>query len=142
MIGGHPDGLPTLFIDRSLGRRQVPDMLRAAGLRLHTLAEVYGIPADETIADVEWLTRAGREGWVVLMKDERIRYRPAERAAVLDHSVRAFCLTSGNLRATDMASLYLGVLDRIAAACAAPGPFLYGVSRQGLRLLDLTSRTG
>src|SRR5882757_5050165 len=89
MATGHPEGLPELFLDRSLGRRQVPDLLRAAGLRLRTLAEVYGIPADETIDDVDWLTRAGLEGWVVLMKDERIRYRPAERAALVDHRVRA-----------------------------------------------------
>ena len=87
---GHPEGLPELFLDRSLGRRQVPELLRAAGLRLRTLAEVYGIPADETIPDVDWLARAGREGWVVLMKDDRIRYRPVERAAVIDHRVRAF----------------------------------------------------
>ena len=85
MTSGHPDGLPELFLDRSLGRRQVPDLLREAGLHLRTLAEVYGIPADETIADVDRLARAGGEGWVVLMKDERIRYRPAERAALVDH---------------------------------------------------------
>jgi hypothetical protein len=130
MTTGHPDGLPELFLDRSLGRRQVPDLLRAAGLRLRTLAEVYGIPADETIADVDWLTRAGRENWVVLMKDERIRYRPAERAALVDHRVRAFCLTSGNLRA-EMVQLYLAVLAKLTTACAAPGPFLYVVSRAG-----------
>ncbi|MGH3718239.1 MAG: hypothetical protein ACRDRI_05225 [Pseudonocardiaceae bacterium] len=40
---GHPEGLPELFLDRSLGRRQVPDLLRGAGLRLRTLAEVYGV---------------------------------------------------------------------------------------------------
>jgi hypothetical protein len=137
MTTGHPDGLPTLFLDRSLGRRQVPDLLRAAGLRLRTLAEVYGIPADETIADVDWLTRAGCEGWVVLMKDERIRYRPAERAALVDHRVRAFCLTSGNLRAAEMAEQYIAVLDKLTAACAAEGPFLYVVSRSGLRRVDL-----
>ncbi|WP_219419594.1 hypothetical protein [Pseudonocardia nigra] len=141
MTEGHPDGLPVLFLDRSLGRRQVPDLLRSEGLQLHTLAEIYGIPADETIADVDWLARAGREGWAVLMKDERIRYRPAERAAVIEHRVRAFCLTSGNLRAQDMASLYLGVLGRLVTACAEPGPFLYAISRQGLRRLDLTMRT-
>ncbi len=138
MTTGHPDGLPTLFLDRSLGRRQVPDLLRTAGLHLHTLAEVYGIPADETIADVDWLARAGSEGWVVLMKDERIRYRPAERAALVDHRVRAFCLTSGNLRAGEMAQLYLAVLDKLTATCAAtPGPFLYVVSRSGLRRIDI-----
>jgi hypothetical protein len=59
MQAGHPESLPELFLDRSLGRRQVPDLLRAGGLRLRTLAEVYGVPTDETIADVEWLARAG-----------------------------------------------------------------------------------
>jgi hypothetical protein len=139
MTTGHPEGLPELFLDRSLGRRQVPDLLRSAGLRLRTLAEVYGIPADETIVDVEWLARAGREGWVVLMKDERIRYRPAERAALVDHQVRAFCLTSGNLRAAEMAQLYIAVLDKLTAACAALGPFLYVVSRSGFRPIDIGS---
>ena len=35
----HPNGLPDLFLDRSLGRHMVPSALRAAGLRLTTLAE-------------------------------------------------------------------------------------------------------
>jgi hypothetical protein len=74
---GHPEGLPDLFLDRSLGRRQVPALLREAGLRLHTLAEVYGVPADEDVADTAWLELAGHRGWPVLMKDERIRYRPS-----------------------------------------------------------------
>lgn len=51
----HPDGLPDLFLDRSLGRIKVPGLLRASELRLVTLAEHYGIPADETIVDEEWL---------------------------------------------------------------------------------------
>ena len=71
------------------------------------------------------------------MKDERIRYRPAERAAVIDHQVRAFCLTSGNLRAAEMAELYLKFLKQLTAACAEPGPFLYVVSRAGLRQVHL-----
>jgi PIN like domain len=69
--GGHPARLPERFVDRSLGRVQVPRILRAAGLRLMTLAERYGRPADESVTDVEWLEEAGRRDWVV-MKDERI----------------------------------------------------------------------
>jgi len=38
-----------------------------------------------------------------VLKDERIRYRPSERAAVVAHRVQAFCLTGGNLRAAAMA---------------------------------------
>lgn len=133
MTGGHPDHLPDLFLDRSLGRRQVPRLLRASGLRLKTLAEVYGVPADEDVADVDWLQRCGEEGWVVLMKDERIRYRTVEHEVLRYHGVRAFCLTSGNLRAEHMAQQYLDVLGEMAAACREPGPFLFVVSRAGLR---------
>ena len=45
----HPAGLPDLFIDRSLGRKKVPAILQGARLRLRTLAEVYGIPADQPV---------------------------------------------------------------------------------------------
>jgi hypothetical protein len=33
---------PEFFIDRSLGRFTVPQELRACGLVVHTMAEVYG----------------------------------------------------------------------------------------------------
>jgi hypothetical protein len=125
MTAGHPEGLPEFFVDRSLGRRQVPDLLRAAGVRLRTLAEVYGIPADEAVEDVDWLAHAGAQGWTVLMKDERIRYRAAEREALLAHNVQAFRLNRGDLRAAEMAETYIRVLPRIVVACQEPGPFLY-----------------
>jgi hypothetical protein len=75
----HPDGLPELFLDRSLGRKKVPELLRAEGIRLITLAEHYGIPNDETIADTEWLQLCGERSWLAVMKDDRIRYVGAER---------------------------------------------------------------
>jgi len=40
-------GGPHFFVDRSLGRIRVPGRLRANGWYLTTLAEHYGIPADE-----------------------------------------------------------------------------------------------
>jgi len=84
----HPAGLPDLFIDRSLGRIQVPGLLRAAGLRLVTLAEHFGTPADEKVADTTWLAEVGQRGWVALMKDENIRRNRAERMAVKQYAVR------------------------------------------------------
>ncbi len=44
---------PKFFVDRSLGRIRVPGLLREAGWSLVTLAEHYGIPQDEQIADLE-----------------------------------------------------------------------------------------
>ena len=93
----HPDGLPDLFLDRSLGRVKVPGLLRDAGLRLITLAEHYGIPADESVTDAEWLELAGQQGWGVFAKDKRVRYNPAERAAIERFEVRYFYLSGRSL---------------------------------------------
>ena len=72
------------------------------------------------------------EGWAVLMKDERIRYRKVEQDALRTGRVRAFCLSSGNLRAEHMAEQFLDVLDEMTGGCREPGPFLFVVSRSGL----------
>lgn len=133
----HPDGLPDLFIDRSLGRIQVPRLLRDAGLRLVTLAEHYGIPEDEKIADVEWLELAGHNGWVVFLKDARIRGRTVERRAVQQYGVRCFCISRQSLSAPEMADRYLRHLDAITAACAEPGAFIYLVHETRIERLDL-----
>jgi len=117
---------PEFFVDRSLGRRDVPSALRRAGWILRTHAEVFGA-RDEQVADVEWLELCGREGWIVLTKDQRIRYRPAEIAAVRRYGVKAFVVASGNLTAADQAGRLIGNAERIATAAAADGPFLYAV---------------
>lgn len=133
----HPDGLPDLFLDRSLGRIKVPRLLRAAGLRLLTLSEHYGIPADEGVADDEWLELAGRRGWVVFMKDTRIRYNRAEREAVKAHRVRCFCLANQSLAGDEMAARFLDNLAAIERACEEPGPFIYAVHQTRIEKLPI-----
>lgn len=135
----HPSGLPELFLDRSLGRIQVPHLLREVGLRLVTLAEHYGVPADENVMDVEWLELAGRNRWVVFMKDARIRGRAAERNAVTEFAVRCFCITRQDLTATKMAQRYIEHLPAITAACTEPGPFIYAVHKHRIERLTLES---
>ena len=135
----HPAGLPDFFLDRSLGRVKVPGLLRDAGLRLTTLSEHYGVPGDERIADEEWLEFAGSRGWIVLMKDKRIRYRPHERGAIEQFRVRCFCLAGRNLPADEMADRFLRCLPAIVEACHSPGPFLYVVYKEQIRKLDLGS---
>jgi hypothetical protein len=88
------DSSPELFIDRSLGRHVVPDALRRAGATVHATADVYGERIGQGLPDEEWLSDAGRRGWVVLMKDARVRYRPAQLDAIATFGVRAFCLAT------------------------------------------------
>jgi len=71
------------------------------------------------------------------MKDERIRYRPAERGAVLGHGVRAFYLTSGNLTGQQMADLFLTHRQMIWQRAAESGPGLFAVSPGSIRHIDL-----
>jgi PIN like domain len=76
---------PEFFLDRSLAGR-VAESLRAASWNVRTHIEVYG-GRDEGVEDVEWLELCGREGWIALTKDRRVRYRPFEIAAVRRHRV-------------------------------------------------------
>ena len=53
------------------------------------MAEHYGTPADEQIADVQWIEDAAIHGWPILMKDKRIRYRRTEIDAVVQHEAQS-----------------------------------------------------
>ncbi len=133
----HPAELPDLFIDRSLGRIQVPALLRAAELRLVTLAEHYGIPVDQKVRDAAWLQLVGERGWVALMKDRSVRSNRAEREAVKRYAVRCFCIPRQDLTAQEMADRFLHNLGAMAAACREPSPFMYTVNARRLRPLPL-----
>lgn len=83
--------------------------------------------------DEEWLEVAGREGWIVLTRDKRIRWHPAELEAFRNHKVVVFALVSGNMSAVETADLisrlYLKIL-RLAAQ--AKPPVLFRVTRTGV----------
>ena len=125
---------PEYFIDRSLGRHVVPDALRAAGAIAHVMADVYGERIGQGLKDTEWLQEAGGKGWVVLMKDDKIRYRPAELDALMAAGVRAFCLTNANLGGRAMAQRFVTQLPRInQIAVSRSGPYIYGVYADDVR---------
>ena len=112
-------------------------MLREAGLRLITLAEHYGIPADENIRDEEWLELASSQNRVVFMKDKRIRYKAREREVVDRFGVRCFCLANQQLAAAEMADRFLNNLNAITQACQEEGPFIFAVYTNRIERLPL-----
>ena len=95
------------FLDRSLGRKAVPEALRADGWDVITLAEHYGMPADEQVADTDWIEEAAKHEWPILMKDKRIRHRQAEITAVTEHKARCFVITRGDIPSADMARRFI-----------------------------------
>jgi predicted nuclease of predicted toxin-antitoxin system len=82
--------------------------------------------------DRVWLQKAGEQGWVILTKDQRLRYRPLEIAALRAGNARVFVLTAGNLRGIEIASVFLVALPRICKVLHSKrGPFLARVSKSG-----------
>jgi hypothetical protein len=73
-----------------------------------------------------------------------VRYRKTEIAALLAAKVRAFVLTSGNLRADEMAEAFVKALPRMERLLKKMrGAFVAGVTRSGSTqlLLDPGART-
>lgn len=120
------------FIDRSLGRVAVPAALRDDGWSVVTLAEHYGMPRDEQVADTEWIADAASRGWPVLMKDKRIRHREAEIEAVIRYKAKCFVITRGDLASADMARRFTTNKQAIFRTAQLPGPYIYSVQQDRL----------
>jgi hypothetical protein len=110
-------GSPVYFVDRCLGKG-VRDALRAAGANAEYLDDHFATDA----ADVDWLPKVARRGWIVLTKDKRIRRATDERKALIDHGARYFALTSGSMPGPAMGALLVAALPAIERVVSAvPG---------------------
>jgi hypothetical protein len=141
-----PDRPPKFFLDRSLGRKALPEFLRADGWDLLTLAEHYGVPADQQVADTEWIQEAAKQGWPILMKDKRIRHRRVEIDAVVAHRARCFVITRGDLTSEEMANRFISNKLAIFKAVALQGcrpsgaVHLLGANRQAVAAVPTLTR--
>lgn len=116
------------FLDRNLGTKHVASALRAAGVTV----EVHNDHFPQDARDEIWLPEVGKRGWIVLTKDDRIRYRPAEFAAVIDAHVALFALASGNFNGQEMAPAFVAALPRMAHVLDTyRPPFIAKVTRSG-----------
>ncbi|MFI7059656.1 hypothetical protein ACIBL3_01625 [Kribbella sp. NPDC050124] len=78
-------------MDVGLGGIAIPELVRRLGSKALTKHEVFG---RRTVEDTEWIAWADAEDLVVLTKDDAIRRRPLERAALARSGLRVFCLTN------------------------------------------------
>jgi predicted nuclease of predicted toxin-antitoxin system len=117
-----PDGT-VFFIDRSI---------RTELIKSGLVVEIHDDHFARDEEDRVWLRTAGERGWVVLTKDQRLRSRPLEIAALRASNARVFVLTAGNLRGSEIAAVFLKALPRIHGILRLrPGPFLTRISQSG-----------
>lgn len=118
----------TLFVDRDLWSRTLDATPREAGIPFVAHRDRF---AHDT-PDAQWLAAAAEHGWVIVTRDQRIRYRANEVAAVRRGRLHLFALSSGNLSAAESARIVVAAWPRIRAAVRdhAP-PMLWRIDRSG-----------
>jgi hypothetical protein len=123
-----PPELPPLFLDASLGKKIVAEALRRAGATVYVHDELFGPGTPDEL----WLRRAGTEGWLVVTKDRRIRYRKNEHEAVRRWNVGVVVLISKDLTGAGMASLLVSAVPSIKKFIAGNrAPFVAALTRDG-----------
>lgn len=118
-----------IFIDRSVPKG-VAEAIKKVRDDVVWLEDKF--PRD--VPDEEWLARAGDEGWLVIVRDKKIRTRPGERGKIIQHSVGCFIL---NQKQDPTRWQYLQLLARTIDEmeekfATTPRPFIYTVDKSGV----------
>ena len=118
--------IPTLFLDRNLGKKIIPQRLLSEGIPVEVHDDHLAIDAP----DEEWIALVGGKNWVAVTKDRNILYRSGELDSVAKHSARVVVIRMKNATGPDMADLLANARDRIARfAEEVPAPFVAGLYR-------------
>jgi predicted nuclease of predicted toxin-antitoxin system len=122
---------PVFFVDRCVGKGVVL-ALRSAGAQVEAHDDHYA--QDEP--DEKWITDVAGRGWVILTKDKNIRRRAGEREALVTASARIITLTSGNMRGTEMAAVFVRHLTEMEELVPSqPAPFVAILGPGGMQVV-------
>lgn len=106
----------------------MPNALRGAGYE----CEIHDDHFDSDTEDEVWLRDLAGRKWVVLTKDEKIRYRPLEITALRNAGLRVFVVICGNVTGAATAQVILRSMPKIIAfARRKRAPFLCYVYKDG-----------
>ena len=117
-----------IFVNGSIPQ-SVADELRRIGKDARAKIELF--PADTK--DPVWLRAVGVNGWLGITRDAKIRTRPAERQAIMEHSAGCFILTYRNdLKRAAIVQLVLDNIEEMEEKFrTTPRPFIYTVTGAG-----------
>ena len=98
------------------------------------MEDVFGDDPNWRKDDV-WIPEVTSRGWVILMKDDKIRTKPHERQSLVKSGARVFRITNAHMRGVDMAERLATHYGKIIRLSGKPGPYVYGVYRDDVRRL-------
>ncbi len=108
------------FTDRDLGV-QFPGILRDAGLTVERHRDHFSHDCD----DETWLREVAAMGWVALTHDSRIRYKPNELVAIVEHKATLLVVV-GQARYAELARQFVNTLPRVLEFLNAHRPPVIG----------------
>jgi hypothetical protein len=124
---------PTLFIDRCAWSSALGLALNAAGIPFVEHGERFAADAPDEV----WLEGVAGTGWLVVTRDQRIRYKVNEQAAAVRAGLHLFVFTQGGLRALQTADLLVAAypsMVRMAATHLPPAFYSIQLGGQVVRL--------
>jgi hypothetical protein len=133
---------PTLLLDENLSSSDIAQVLRKFplewGIELHTDHFPRGL------SDVEVIQGCADRQWSLISCDDRIRYVPQNKAAVLRCRVRAFMFGKGNYQGVEYAAaLVVGRAHIVNAIRRSSGHLLARIQRDGdVQILEPKAPTG
>ncbi|MBL8226040.1 MAG: hypothetical protein JNM50_12005 [Chromatiales bacterium] len=137
---GPPEPSPTFYIDEFIYSSALVSELTANGIPFDRVGATVPFGA----SDDAWLAHCGKHGYLALTRDQRIRYRPIEKQALIDHAVGCFTFTGGQATAAQCTARIVELAPKMRSIAATQKrPFLYtfGLSTE-LSKVTLRSRDG
>jgi hypothetical protein len=123
-----PERLVIYLDENHCNNRHILAVLRTAEIAVERHLDHFsrGTP------DEDWLPLVGKNGWILLTTDKRIRYRANEREAVVRHKVRMFYFSKNDISGEQMGAALRKAIPEIKRLYdKVEPPFFAAITRNG-----------
>lgn len=121
------------LIDENISKK-VAAALRALDEDVHHVTDLL----HEGATDEEVLRFAGENEFFFITRDERIRYKPNEKAAIKNHSLGVFLLAGKKKSAMELARQLIWNWDKVKECAGQTNrPFIRRIRSRGERIEDV-----
>ncbi|MBN8508461.1 MAG: hypothetical protein J0L57_07610 [Burkholderiales bacterium] len=118
----------TLFIDRCAWSGVLGQALQEAAIPFVPHSPLFPAACDDEV----WLEGVAGKGWLVVTRDQRIRYKVNEQAAAVRAGLHLFVFTQGGLKAAQTAQILVSAYPQmLRLAGKDPAPAFYSLHIDG-----------
>ena len=114
------------YLDECLGGNKVYNKLKEAGISV----ELHSAHFERGTPDEAWLPVVGKNRWVLLTQDRRIKWRKNEISALREFKVCAFIVAAKALRGEEIGDLIVKAMPKILRILKSTNPPLIAAINQ------------